>query len=252
MTTTAPPRTPRPTVKQLGGQLRSVVADLPLLLTAPLFRRWHLRWGTTPDEVAAALPGDGLLPQAQFRCTRAITIQAPPRLVWPWLVQVGCLRAGFYSNDLLDNLGHPSAHAIVPELQHLEVGQWIPMSPTGPSDVTAFRVEGFEVNQWLLWRKPDSTWAWQLVDVGYGTTRLVTRVHACYRWSRPLTALLGVALMEFGDFAMMRRMLLGIKARAETLAGDSDLQHVRHRARYSSRPWPRGQAPQPDRVRAGP
>ncbi len=166
MTTHATRRTPRPTRQQLGGQVRAVLADLPLFLTAPLFRRWHLRWGATPGEVEAALPGDEILPRAQFRCTRAITIQAPPRLVWPWLVQIGCLRAGFYSNDLLDNLGHPSARDIVPELQQLELGQWMPMSPAAPSDATAFRVEGFEVNRWLLWRKPDSTWAWQLTDTG--------------------------------------------------------------------------------------
>lgn len=195
--------------------MRAVLADLPLFVTAPLLRRWHLRWGATPSEVEAALPGDEFLPSPQFCCTRAITIQAPPSRVWPWLVQVGCLRAGFYSNDLLDNLGHPSARDIVPELQHLEVGQWIPMSPTAPTDSTAFRVEGFELNQWLLWRKPDSTWIWQLTDAGDGTTRLVTRVSAVYTWSHPLTALLGVVLMEFGDFAMMRRMLLGITERAE-------------------------------------
>jgi hypothetical protein len=217
MTSAAPPRIPRPTRAELGGQVRAVVADLPLLLTAPLFRHWHLRWGASADEVEAALPGDGLLPRAPFRCTRAITIQAPPALVWPWLVQVGCLRAGFYSNDLLDNLGHPSARDIVPELQQLELGQWIPMSPAAPTDVTAFRVEGFEVNQWLLWRKPDSTWVWKLTDTGHGTTRLVTRVHAGYQWSRPHSALLAVILMEFGDFAMMRRMLRGIKERAELL-----------------------------------
>jgi hypothetical protein len=218
MITEAPHLAPRPTRKQLGGQLRAVVADLPLFLTSPLFRCWHLRWGASADEVEAALPGDEILPRAQFRCTRAITIQALPRLVWPWLVQIGCLRAGFYSNDLLDNLGRPSARDIVPELQQLELGQWIPMSPAAPSDATAFRVEGFEVNRWLLWRKPDSTWVWRLLDTGDGTTRLVTRVHAVYPWSHPATALLGVTLMELGDFAMMRRMLFGIKERAEALA----------------------------------
>ena len=222
MTTTAPPRTFPPTRQQLGGQVRAVLADLPLFFTAPLFRRWHLRWGATPGEVEAALPGDEDVPSPQFRCTRAITIQAPSSLVWPWLVQVGCLRAGFYSDDLLDNLGHPSARDIVPELQHLEIGQWIPMSATAPSEVTAFRVEGFELNQWLLWRKPDSTWVWKLTDAGDGTTRLVTRVRVVYAWSHPLTALLGVVLMEFGDFAMMRRMLLGIKERAEGLVGDGE------------------------------
>ena len=92
----------------------------------------------------------------------------------------------------------------------------MPMAPTAPSEVTALRVEGFEVNRWLLWRKPDSTWAWTLTDLGNGSTRLVTRVHAVYEWKKPLSALLGVLLMEFGDFAMMRRMMRGIKARAET------------------------------------
>ena len=81
---------------------------------------------------------------------------------------------------------------------------------------------GFEVNQWLLWRKPDSTWVWTQTDAGDGTTRLVTRVREVYTWGHPLTALLGVVLMEFGDFAMMRRMLLGIRERAESLVGDPD------------------------------
>ena len=98
------------------------------------------------------------------------------------------------------------------------------MSPTAPSDVTAFRVEGFETNQWLLWRKPDSTWVWKLTPAGDGTTRLVTRVRAVHTWSHPLRALLGVVLMEFGDFAMMRRLLLGIRERAEALVGALDLQ----------------------------
>lgn len=226
MPTTTPSRTPRPTGRQLAAQVRAVVTDLPLFLAAPLFRRWHLRWGATADEVEASLPGDDLLPGAQFRCTRAITIQAPRAIVWPWLVQVGCLRGGFYSDDLLDNLGHPSAVHIVPELQHLEIGQWVPMSPGAPSEVTAFRVEGFAVDQWLLWRKPDSTWVWQLTEGADGTTRLVTRVHAVYAWKHPFAAMLGVALMELGDFAMMRRMLLGIEQRAEKLAGPTGASAV--------------------------
>jgi hypothetical protein len=130
------------------------------------------------------MPGDDLLPRAQYRCTRAITIETPARAVWPWLVQVGCRRAGFYSNDLLDNLGQPSSREIVPELQHLDVGQWVPMSPT-PSDATAFRVDSFEVNRWLLWRKPDSTWAWTLTELGESRTRLLTRVRAYYDWGSP-------------------------------------------------------------------
>jgi hypothetical protein len=66
------------------------------------------------------------------------------------------------------------------------------------------KVHSFETNQWLLWTKPDSTWAWRLTPAGVSGTRLVTRIHACYDWQHPLTALLGVLLMEFGDFAMLR------------------------------------------------
>ena len=191
--------------------------DIPLFLTAPLYRRWHLRWGATPDEVAQMLPGDHLLPHAQFQPTRAITIDAPPEAVWPWLVQVGCNRAGWYSNDLMDNLGHPSAREIIDDFQHLEVGQWVSMSAMGsPTEVNAFRVADYEVNRWLLWTKPDSTWVWQLTPTEHGRTRLVTRVHAPRDWRhKPGMALLGLLLMEFGDFAMMRRMLLGLKQRAE-------------------------------------
>jgi hypothetical protein len=216
--TVAQPITPDRRV--LFAEIRDVAHDLPAFLTAPLYRRWHLRWGATPTEVAMALPGDDQLPDAQYRSTRAITIEAPPEAVWPWLVQVGCLRAGFYSNDLLDNLGRPSAETIVPSLQHLEVGQWVPMSPSStPSERTAFQVHSFEVNRWLLWAKPDSTWVWQLTPTASNGTRLVTRIHAARDWRRhPLDALLGLMLMEFGDFAMLRRMLRGIKKRAESAA----------------------------------
>jgi hypothetical protein len=219
MSTTPPTRPPRPGPGELARQLRAVLVDLPLLLTAPLYRSWHCRWGATDAEQAAPMPGDEMVARAQFRCTRAITIGAPPAAVWPWLVQVGCLRGGFYSHDLLDNLGRPSARELVPELQHLDIGQWVPMSPT-PSEWSAFKIEEFVVNRWLLWRKPDSTWSWTLTELDDGSTRLVTRVHARYEWRKPASALLGVLLLEFGDFAMMRRMLLGIKERAEALAVD--------------------------------
>ncbi len=145
-------------------------------------------------------------------------------------MQAGCGRAGFYSNDLLDNLGRPSATTILADFQNLEVGEWVPMSPSGtPSDRTAFKIRSFEVNASLLWTKPDGTWAWRLTPAENNRTRLVTRVHAVYDWQHPLTAVFGVILMEFGDFAMQRRMLRGIKARAETHrdeAGSSDEMHL--------------------------
>ncbi len=211
--------------RSLLGQVANVLADLPLFATAPLYRQRHLRWGSTNAEVASSMAGDEALPNAQFISTRSITINAEPAAVWPWLVQVGCGRGGFYSNDLLDNLARPSATTIVPDLQHLKVGQWIPMSPSSsPTGKTAFRVDSFDVESWILWAKPDSTWSWRLTPTtSGGGTRLVTRIHAVYDWSHPLTATLGIVLMEFGDFAMMRRMLRGIKTRAESVSEDRAL-----------------------------
>ncbi len=205
-----------PLMRQIGD----VLVDVPRFLTAPLYRTWHLRWGARADEVRAPMIGDHHLPSAQFRATRAITIAASPLEVWPWLVQVGCGRAGWYSNDLLDNLGRPSSTAILPELQHLEIGQWVPMSPNGPpTERTALRVDAFQVASQLLWTKPDSSWAWQLTPTAGGGTRLVTRIRASYDWTHhPARSLFGMVLMELGDFAMNRRMLLGIKRRAEAPA----------------------------------
>jgi hypothetical protein len=209
----------RPSGPELLAELWRVAQDLPVFLTAPLYRRWHLRWGATAAEAAAELPGDTLVPAAQYRATRAITIDALASDVWPWLVQVGCLRGGFYSDDLLDNLAHPSATTIIPGFQHLEVGQLVPMSPPGlTSERTAFRVHSFLANEWLLWSKPDSTWAWSLTPATAGGTRLVARIRAWYDWRHPLTGLTAALLMEFGDFAMLRRMMRGIKARAESAA----------------------------------
>jgi hypothetical protein len=82
--------------------------------------------------VSRRLPGDELVDRPTFNATRAISIAAPPQVVWPWLVQVGTTRAGWYSYDLLDNLGHPSARRILPEYQGLAAGDVVPMSPTAP------------------------------------------------------------------------------------------------------------------------
>jgi hypothetical protein len=140
-------------------------------------------------------------------------------------VQVGCGRAGFYSNDLLDNLACPSATTVLANLQQLEVGQWVPMSPSvTPTAKTAFKVHAFDAGRWLLWAKPDSTWVWQLTPTNRGGTRLVTRIHAVYQWRHPLSAASAVLLMEFGDFAMLRRMLRGIKARAESPSHETSQQ----------------------------
>lgn len=214
---TIPQRRPRPTARELAHEIGAVVADLPRFATAPLYRRWHQRWGATEAETLAAMPGDDIIDDVAYLCTRAITIDAPPPAVWPWLAQVGCLKAGFYADDLLDNLGHPSAREILPEFQQLEIGQWVPMSPT-PNDTTAFKIAGFDESRWLLWQQPLSTWSWTLTELPGGRTRLITRLRIHLDWTHRAVSLFSVVLNECGDFPMMRRMLLGIRDRAEAQA----------------------------------
>lgn len=204
-------------VDALGG--------LPLFITAPLYRRWHLRWGATENEVRGSMPGDDAVPKASFNATRAITVAAPPELVWPWIVQMGYRRAGFYTYALLDNAGYESADEVLEEFQHPRIGDWMPMAGK-VSETTAFKVEAFETNKWLLWQKPDSTWAWKLAVLPDGTTRLITRLKQRYQWESPAMALLTLVLLEFGDFPMMRRVLRGIKARAERAGSAGGLAHA--------------------------
>ena len=203
--------TPRQSI--LRG-VADAVSGLPLFMTAPLYRRWHLRWGATEDEVRGAMPGDEIVPKASFAATRAVTIDAPPAAVWPWIVQIGYRRAGFYTYDLLDNAGYESANVVLEEYQDPQVGDWMPMA-SRESDTTAFKVKALATNQWLLWEKPNSTWAWKLDALPSGGTRLVTRLKQRYQWESPALALFTLALLEFGDFPMMRRVLWGIKSRAE-------------------------------------
>jgi hypothetical protein len=94
-------------------------------------RPWYRKWGATDDEVQRSLPGDELVPHPKSEITCAITIQAVAAQVWPWLVQIGCQRAGWYTYDLLDKGGVPSAERIMAEHQHLEVGDEVLLTPDG-------------------------------------------------------------------------------------------------------------------------
>lgn len=203
--------------RQIAYGIVDFLCGLPLFLTAPLYRHWHMRWGARDVEVAASMKGDELIPAASFNSTRAITIDAPPGAVWPWIVQMGYRRAGFYTYDLADNGGYPSADEVLDEYQRFSVGDWaFNMNsvfgielPINESD--AFKIKAFETNRWLLWAKPDSTWSWLLVELPQNRTRVILRIRA-----RP-TNLFWTLFMEFGDPPMARRMLNGIKARAERM-----------------------------------
>lgn len=174
-----------------------------------VYRPWVLNWGATDAEIARVMPGDSNIEDATFNATRAVTVNASAEHIWPWLVQLGYRRAGLYSYDKLDNDGIPSAEHIIPEFQDLQVGDSIPIGPDFFVGVAVL-----EPNESLLLEFPEwaeATWAWGLYPDGSNRTRLVTRLRG-----RPqgLTRL----FVELGEIFPMRKSMLGIKRRAETLA----------------------------------
>ncbi|MUU73082.1 hypothetical protein [Pseudarthrobacter sp. GA104] len=198
----------------MAWRARTVIGLLGAAGVAAWARAWrprHLTWGATPDEVARALPGDDLVRSPTFNATRAISVGAPPERIWPWLVQVGVRRAGWYSYDLLDNLGRPSARQIRPEWQALEPGDTLPMSPDGKHGINVYSMD---YPRSMVWGTPaDTTWVWQLDPQPDGTTRLLTRIRSRIRWSPASIAF--SALLEVADFWMIRKMLAGLRERAE-------------------------------------
>ncbi|HSN26850.1 MAG TPA: hypothetical protein VLT45_11205, partial [Kofleriaceae bacterium] len=136
-------------------------------------RAWHVR-------------GDDLLPGARAQFTHSVMIDAAPADVWPWLVQMGCQRAGWYSWDRLDNAGVKSAEVIIPALQHLAEGDVLPFRPVGDEGFKVLRIDP-EHELVLASEAPDfhGTWAFVLEPVG-NQTRLVTRYRAAYE---PSTAM---------------------------------------------------------------
>lgn len=175
----------------------------------------QLVWGATPEEIGRAMVGDSVVELPTYNATRAVTIEATPQEIWPWIVQMGIGRAGWYSYDWIDNLGRKSARQILPEYQFPQSGDLIPVSPGGRQ---GFRIRSLEREKWMLWwdGKGQVTWFWGMYPVDERTTRLVTRVRIRYNWAAP--QILFFLLLEAGDIVLMRKCLLGIKERAEDAA----------------------------------
>ena len=172
-----------------------------------IIQPWQHRWGAADEEVHRAMPGDDLIPDAAST-TRAITIAAPPEQVWPWLVQLGYGRAGWYSYDWIDNDGRPSADRILPKLQRLEVGAQILMLPDmGP------RIREIQSDSYFVAGDQEAgIWCLALYPTGDGC-RLVSRWRVS--WPLTLATAFWILLSDPGAFIMERKMLKGIKARAE-------------------------------------
>lgn len=184
------------------------------LLVWFVYRPWALSWGATRAEVGRPLPGDELVARPGFSATRAVTVKAPAEAVWPWIVQMGYRKAGFYSYDRLDNDGIPSAETIIREYQNLEVGDMIPLTRT--SHVRVVEIDRPRSMVWLFdttgsWS--EATWVWVLVPQGPERTRLLTRLRL-----GPVTPGRRIFL-DLGEIVMMRKCMLGIKRRAEAHNG---------------------------------
>ena len=174
-----------------------------------------LTWGATEDEAGRRLPGDELLEEADGIATRAITIDAPPTAVWPWIAQMGpSPRGGAYTYDWIENLLGLNMHSVdrvLPEFQHPQVGDGFGY---GPNKMTFRLIEAEHV---LATQSADGNWVWSFVieEMQDGKTRLISR----NRFRLPkLRDKIGMIPMEPASLLMERRMLHGIKQRAENLA----------------------------------
>jgi hypothetical protein len=191
---------------------------LPLVAASPLLRARHMRWGATKEEATRDLPGDDIVPDAVVS-TRAITIDAPPAAVWPWLVQMGQDKAGFYSYDLLEQLAGARIHnadRLVPEWQDVAPGDLMRTYRY----VQRFEPLGWPVvivspEQALVVRNLKHTWSWALVleAADGGRTRLIARTRASRKGF--LGSIAESLLAEPAHLVMEVGVLRGVKHRAE-------------------------------------
>lgn len=196
------------------------ILALPGLLFAIyllVIRPSALRWGATAEEVARSMPGDDLVHSPSFSATRGITILGKPEDIWPWLVQIGYGRAGFYGYDLIENLGSRtgirSAGSILPNLQRPKPGDALPISA-----VASMFFDSIHPGRYLIWRGDTTpsygSFTWALYPVNESHTRLISRIRLRYHWTDPRLLLLDL-FTEFADHVAVPKILLGIKGRVE-------------------------------------
>jgi hypothetical protein len=186
-------------------------------------------WGATPDEVGRTYPGDEFVPEPAEQTTLAVPVDAPAERIWAWLVQIGQDRGGMYSYDWLEDLfglGIHSAAEIRPEWQDLAVGDRVVVVPEGYGPLPAgyaFRVAAVDPPRALVLRQAppehpwNGVWSFSVVPVGEDRCRLVSRARTAVQPQAGLR--IATRVVEPVTLVMTRRMLHGIKERAERRAG---------------------------------
>ncbi len=208
-------------LKKIGIGLAALIAAVPGIYLL-FIRPWHQRWGATDEEIQRPMPGDDEVKNPIMSATHAITINARPEEIWPWLVQLGQGRGGFYTYERIENnmgLGISNADRIIPEFQNLKVGDEIPLGPG-----MGIPVKAIEPNRFLLLvghdpNFADTSWVFGLYPLDKTHTRLVERFHC--RWPLTSGGLFWLILVDPGAFVMERKMLLGIKQRAERVTAQA-------------------------------
>lgn len=180
-------------------------------------RPWMLNWGATAEERRRPLPGDDALPDASYVTTRAVTIRAPSEAVWPWLVQMGQDRAGFYTHNWVERLlrsGIPDISEIRPEWQHLEVGDLVRTNRDIGGKPMGWPVIAVDPGRSLVVSSrsmPSGTYAFVIEPVD-GGTRLIVRDRAAWKPSElPFAALVFEPLHAYMETGLIR----GVRQRAE-------------------------------------
>jgi hypothetical protein len=192
-------------------------------------RPWHERWGAAPEEVTGSLPGDDLIAEPATQVTRAISIRGPAAVVWPWVIQIGADRGGFYSYDWLENLfglDIHSANDIGSDWESRAVGDLVYAEAKGRG---GWYVMDVQPDRALVLQTADVknarpatrangafmefTWAFVLHEKTDGTIRLIVRERVALRYQLARFVMAPIALVSF---VMTQKMLRGIKRRVES------------------------------------
>jgi hypothetical protein len=210
-----------------------------LLVYGYFVRKRLLNWGASDEEAAGAFPGDELVPDPNYQSTRAITINAEPEAVWPWVIQIGYQRGGFYSYDWLERqAGLKELHStdqIVTAWQDVRPGDQVAISPVTPLDVAivepgqAFVLHAVMnpfiaeiIDRAAQPEGPFMDWSWAFIlePAGFKSCRLIARVRANIQ-PQPVGRILSWVAIEPAHFLMENKMLQGIRERVEGKASIS-------------------------------
>ena len=193
-----------------------------MLLVSWMLRPWYSRWGVPSGEVQRPLPGDEMVPSPTLEVTRAILIKAPPKRVWPWLAQMGQEKGGLYTYQHLENLAGcriSNAMRIEPQWQDPKPGDAVRLGPKG---YPLFRITAVETDRALVMQACDpvkeepgpASWVFMVEPLDEETCRLWTRSRNSFERTFA-NMMIWRVITEPIHFVMERRMLIGIKQRAE-------------------------------------